>query len=296
MLRRFSLLSLCLLLAGLINVPQIASQSQKEPPLAFEVASVKVNKSGERESLVQYLPGGRFVARNTGVFQLVGEAFNIPGKRFGGGNNFLKTIDPRLINDRYDVDATAEKGSIPPGSAKVRNEKLRLMLQTLLADRFKLSIHLESNQQPVYALTVAKGGSKLQKAAITEEDCEKRATDRFDPGSCHTFQGGILPGLHGDAVNLTDLAEILTLWSDRAAVIDKTEVNGLYNIQTAGWADVSIVRPPQNDNEREAVRILTDPSRLTLFGVIEELGLKLEPQTAPVETLFVDHIEVPSEN
>jgi len=110
----------------------------------------------------------------------------------------------------------------------------------------------------------------------------------------------MIPGLYGDAVDLTDLAEVLTLWSDRVAVLDKTGLNGLYKIQTAGWLDPRANQPPLpspvTEPQTETQKLLADPNRPTLFAVIEELGLRLEPQTDRVETLFIDHIEVPSGN
>jgi uncharacterized protein (TIGR03435 family) len=202
------------------------------------------------------------------------------------------------MNNRYDIEAVAEKSAIPPGTpAKVRDEKLRLMLQTLLADRFKLVAHRELKQEPIYALVIAKGGPKLQKSAIAEKDCAEKPTDQADPASCHVFDGGMGRGVHGQVLDMSDLARALSPFADRP-VVNKTGLTGLYNIQTSGWADMrNITRPPaETEAQKAEAAAIADPSRPTMFIVMEQLGLKLEPQTGPIETLFIDHLEVPLEN
>lgn len=288
-------------LALLFAFYQVA-QSQTAQPLTFEVASVKGIKSVDPRVgfTAQFLPGGRFVAKNAPAPVLVGLAFDLCCQRLGAGDNLLKTVGPWLTNERFDVEAVAPKSAIPADSSKVEKEKLRLMLQTLLADRFKLAVHRELKDQPVYALVIAKGGPKLPKSSITEQDCAEKPSDPPDPNSCHVFRGGMIPGLNGAAVDLADLATTLSGWTDRGVVVDKTGLSGLYNIQTAGWMDQRNnqppLRPPENEAQREAQRFLLDPNRPTLFAVLEELGLKLEAQTVSAEFLFIDHIEPPSEN
>src|SRR5215475_8745871 len=122
------LVILALIASLVIDASQTTTSTSSGALLHFELASVKVNTSGDRAYVTQYLPGGRFVARNVPVGFLVLEAFNTTGQRLGG--NLPKTVDPRVLNQRYDIEATAERGLIPSDSAKVRDEKLRLMLQT----------------------------------------------------------------------------------------------------------------------------------------------------------------------
>jgi uncharacterized protein (TIGR03435 family) len=88
----------------------------------------------------------------------------------------------------YDIEAAPAPGSIPAGlPSNVRDEKHRFMLQTLLEDRFKLKMRRETKELPVYAVTVAKSGLKLEKAKIEEKDCAEPGT----PGvSCHSVMGG----------------------------------------------------------------------------------------------------------
>jgi uncharacterized protein (TIGR03435 family) len=269
----------------------------KAPASAFEVVSVKLNNSTDtRDVALQYLPGGRFVARGVPLFILIQEAYK--GERIAPSAEFQK-LDGSVIQRRYDVEAIAPAGAILSGTpSQARNEKLRQMLQGLLADRFKLKTHRESKQQPVYALVVAKNGPKLQASMLQEKECGNAATDLFDAGSCHMFAGGQGQGLHGPAVDMSDLAGFLVRFADKA-IVNRTGLNSLYNIQTVGWRPL-VSRPPRPDGGTESQRAedlaLADPNTPTLNDVLDGLGLKLETETATVETLFLDYIADPSQN
>jgi uncharacterized protein (TIGR03435 family) len=260
------------------------------------VASVKLNKSGQQQFGAQILPGGRYSTKNLPLGFIILNAFDTTPSRLADLQKLQKTIDPQIMDARYDIEAVAPNGAIPSdASMKVRIEKLRPMLQSLLADRFKLTFHTEIQERPVYALVVAKGGPKLQKAAVEEKDCPK--TDPPDLHSCHVQVGGMGGGIHGEAIDMSDLVRAIQGFSDRE-IIEKTGLAGLYNIQTDGWVDIRNTqrRPAETDSQRAEEVALADPSRPTLFAVMEGLGLKLEAQTAPIEILFIDHIELPSEN
>jgi uncharacterized protein (TIGR03435 family) len=280
--------------SGIVSVAA-RSQAQKTEKLSFEVASVKLNKSGQQGFGSQLLPGGRFSGKNMPLGFLILNAFDTTPNRMAD----LQKLE-KILNTHYDIEAVAGSGAIPAdASVKVRNEKIRLMLQSFLADRFKLAVHTEILERPVYALVVAKGGAKLQKAGIEEKDCANRATDPPDVHSCHVQIGGMGRGIHGEAIDMSDLVRGLQGFSDRP-VIEKTGLTGLYNIQTDGWVDIRNAqrpnRPAETDAQRAEDLALADPSRPTLFTVLDGLGLKLETQTASVEVLFIDHIELPSEN
>src|SRR5262249_54960236 len=144
---------------------------------------------------------------------------------------------------------------------KDRDEKMRLMLQTLLADRFQLKIRRETKELPVYAVTVAKNGPKLEKAKIEEKDCAEPGT----PGiSCHSLMGGRGRGLHGAAVSLTDVLEYVENWTDHP-LVDKTGIQGLYNVQTSGWLPMQPGPPPPAGAKGEDGSDLADvPTLFTL--------------------------------
>jgi uncharacterized protein (TIGR03435 family) len=255
-------------------------QTPTAPPV-FEAATVKINTSGDRTYGVQYLPGGRFSARNMPMGFLILEAYNVLPQQL--------TVDPgtdqKPFSARYDIEAVADKGVIPSdASLNVRKEKLRPMVQNLLIERFRLVVNHDFKDRPVYAIVIGKNGSKLQKAAAGEQDCAETATCQVSP----------VQGIHGKAFDLSRMARALSGFSDRP-ILDKTSLTGLYNIQTPGWADLRMLsqpgRPAETDAQKAEAAAVADPSRPTLFMVLDELGLKLEPQTVPVEILSIVHIE-----
>jgi hypothetical protein len=130
-----------------LGIPLQLLAQAKVPSLAFEVVSVRVNTQGQRRELsIQYLPGGRFSARAVPIPLLIGEAYDTA--RLDASPEFQKLDLSVIERGFYDIEAVAPINAIPPGtSAKVRNEKIREMLQTLLADRFKLRVHHEMKEQ-----------------------------------------------------------------------------------------------------------------------------------------------------
>jgi uncharacterized protein (TIGR03435 family) len=259
----------------------------------FEVASVKPNKSTDFRNmqLPQFLPGGKLVIRNVPLQMIVAAAYNLPfqSTRLTGGPEW-----ERASGDKYDIEATAEKGAIAPGiSTSDRNNQLRLMLQSLLEERFKLVIRGKPKEQPVYALVVAKGAPKLQKSKLQEKDCVEAPSD--SQLKCHSISGGQGRGIHGDAVDIADVALFVQNWTD-LPVVDKTGLKDLYNIQTDGWVPMR-QRPPAPDGTLQGGDAgLYDPDRQTLFDVFTELGLRMESRRAVVDMFVVEHVERPSEN
>jgi uncharacterized protein (TIGR03435 family) len=165
------------------------------------------------------------------------------------------------------------------------------MLRTLLADRFHLSIRRETKEMPVYELVAARNGPKLQGA---DQECAASVT------ACHAFSGNPTR-LSGSAVDMTDLALILSSYSERA-VLDKTGVQGLFDIKLhwnpfAGRAQPTEDVPRASGVEAREGRNPDLDSLPTLFTALEQqLGLKLESRRGPVETYVIDHVERPTEN
>jgi uncharacterized protein (TIGR03435 family) len=255
---------------AIVLLGSFALQASQPAPLAFEVVSVKVNKPGERRELaVQYLPGGRFSARAIPIPLLVAEAYDTA--RLNPGPEFRQKVDESVIErDLYDIEAIAPKDAIPPGSpAKVRNDKMREMLRTLLKERFKLRVHQETKEDSVYAVVAAKNGPKFDSAKI--EECADRPTNLFDPASCHS---------------MADLVKFATRVGrlDRP-VVDKTGLAGLYSMPSVDWA--AIINP--GTFRREGI----EPAQL-LSDILAGMGLKLDTQKATLDMLVVDYIETPT--
>jgi bla regulator protein BlaR1 len=274
---------------GILNAPAVRAQSDTAQHLAFEVTSVRLNKSSDfRNWGFDFLPGGRFKATNLPLDWVIAEAYHVPpwSVRISGGPEWIGS-------ERYDIEATAAPGAISQGlSVKAREDKMRLMLRTLLADRFKLAMRQESKDLPVYVVVVAKNGPKLQRAKIEEKDCPAGSTSEL---RCHVINGGMGRGMHGKAVEISDILSFVENWSDRP-MVDKTGLTGLFEVETDGWAPMRPrVRPPGEEPTAED-KAMADPIRPTLFTIFERLGLKMESQKAPVDVFAIDHVERPSEN
>src|SRR5262249_10789917 len=155
---------------------------------------------------------------------------------------------------------------------------MRAMLQTLLAERFHLKIRRESKELPVYAVVVAKGGPKLERAQVQEKDC---SDDPEHGVVCHQIAGGMGRGLHGKAGTVSDMGNFVSNWTDRP-VIDKTGIDGLFAVETEGWAPMRPIQPRPDGEPNPEAAALSDPTRPTLFMIFEKLGLRLETQKAPV--------------
>jgi bla regulator protein BlaR1 len=285
------LLALVLILAvaapvtiGLIGAP--AAQAQAKP-LAFEVASVKANNTQVRGMEVHLLPGGRFVAHNLPLRVIVTIAYDLPfqSNRLSGAPE----TEP-ILRQNYDIEATAEKGALPAGaSVKVREETIKSMVRTLLADRFKMTVRRDTKDTPVYAIVVAKNGPKLQPATIAEKDCPETATGRG--GGCHMLNGGQGRGLHAIAADVSDVALFVSNWTDRPT-IDRTGLTGLYEFNTTGWTSMQLREGVAGVGEDG----IPETDRPTLFMVMSQLGLRLDTQRAPVDFFVVTHVEKPVEN
>ena len=172
-----------------------------------------------------------------------------------------------IHDERYDIVAKAP--------ANATNDQIPHMLQTLLADRFKLITHRENRVLPVLALTLAKGGPKFGPVKGT----------RPGDGDFKIGRGR----LSGQAVTMLNLAEMLVGQVDRI-VIDKTGLIGGFDINLQ-WTP-AVTSAPENDREMPS-----DPNGPSLATALsEQLGLRLEATKASVPILVIDHVERPTAN
>jgi len=171
------------------------------------------------------------------------------------------TGGPRWIeSDHFDISARA------PGDTPPTEDQFRQMTQTLLADRFQLRIHRETREIPVYALVVSKNGPKLKDPDMNSRE----GWARGDNKGVHIVQS------HATMQRLADHL------SDTAGrpVIDKTGLAGLYAYKLDFGPDNSTA----------------DSDLPSMSTAVEQLGLRLESQKAPVEVLIIDSAQKPSEN
>ncbi len=264
-----------MLLACSFACAQTSLQSSNDANVAFEVVSIKPNTSGSPSSSTRTPGGGRFVGTNVSARRLVLIAYNLRGLQLSGGPGWLDS-------DRFDIDARAAE---PP----TRDSQLQ-MLRALLADRFKLVVHKETKEQPIYALVLARSDGKLgPKLKPSTLDCSAPAPQ---PGqsSCGTStninnEGGIM---NGGARSAEEIATTLASFVADRMVVDRTGLNGRFDFELR-WTPDNFQLPSP------AGAAVTDAP--SIFAALQEqLGLKLESQRGPVEFLVIDSIERPTPN
>jgi uncharacterized protein (TIGR03435 family) len=241
----------------------------------FAVATVKPADLSLRQQIdMRALPGGAVTATAVTLKFLISVAYQVQNVQISGGPSWIATAE-------FDVLAKPAEGEKP---------ELRAMLQALLEDRFKLSVHRETKQLSVYELKLAKPGAGLgRNLKISSEG--KCSADPPVPGTvpCGGFvrRQGYLTGRNAP---LSALCSPLSLILDRP-VLDKTGMSNAFDL-TLEWTPDSIGESARADVQPGAKSDL--PS---LFTALEEqLGLKLEGAKAPTEVLVVDHVETPSGN
>lgn len=250
-LRRLCLVSLTL--------PSVFGQSTAEP-LAFEVASVKPSPPDGSHVMGLY-PGGRFVATGATLRILIELAYRIQPYQHKGGPGWLDS-------DRFDVIAQAGRS--------VGNDEVDRMLQTLLADRFKLAMHQDPKLLPGFMLVVAKHGPKLKG--------QSQGPFAVRPGP---KMGRRIIG----PASMQQLAESLGRMLGRP-VVDKTGLPGHFDF-SLDWTPDNPPAPANQPDLPQAPGAFTDG---LLTALEDQLGLKLEPQKDLGTLYIIDHVERPSEN
>jgi bla regulator protein blaR1 len=272
------------LIIGLLNAPLSRAQSRAESKPAFEVASVKPSKD-RRGISIQMHPAGRLAVNGAPLPFLIAQAYEIQPFQISGGPTWT-------YSSAYDIEA---KSSGPVSPAQIK-----LMLQSLLEERFKLKMHREKRDMPVYELVVPKGGQELK---ITKND--KGSGEPIPPlqppigpdgkpmvqppGSVWQLNGQ----LQGKAIQLDEVAKTLSRILGRT-IIDKTGLTGAYDFSLK-WTPENIQANALNTANNSAPSAdLSEPSILT--AIQEQLGLKVEPSKDQGEFFIIDSVEKPSEN
>lgn len=260
-------------------VDNARAHSQSEPqnhqthalaPLSFDAASIVERDGHSPEDVIVgiKLSPGRLVDQCANLQALVSFAFNLPPLfQAQGLPNWASGGACGLGNhaNTYEVEAT-----MPPNTT---TDQARQMMQTLLAERFKLATHWEARNMSVFALVVGKDGFKLKPT-----DPNAPPTYATDTGPCPQDDPHchILPLSPGP---ISVLASFLGRFLGRP-VIDQSGVSGKYDISLR-WA---------GDNA-------DDPSLPSLPTALrEKFGLELKSETAPINLLVIDHVEKPSPN
>ena len=268
---------------------QALSNGAQQPPLAFETASVKPNKSGDEERFTRVDPGGGLTVVNMQLRELITWAYQIQSFQLEGGPGWI-------ASDRFDILAKPEREVPSTGEQDPR----RMMLRTLLADRFKLVMHKETKELPIFDLVLArqdgKLGPQLRPAAV---DCAARAAAARagtpppssgppGPGFCGTTMNPV--SVRGGGATMAMLASLLERAAKRL-VIDRTGLKGNWDLEVNYTPDRSQLPPGVE------LPSSIDPNGPSLFTALEEqLGLKLRPARGPVEVLVINSVQQPTPN
>ncbi len=271
------------------------SQSAAEAPLAFEVASIKPAALLNASRCGYRMEGGpgtsdpvRFAFHNISLAALVRFAYL---GQVRACQTYVLSAPGWLESQGFEIAA-----KLPPGTTW---PQVRTMLQTLLAERFKLAVHSESKTISGYTLVVGKNGPKfkesVENAASTSDSAgsppvnrPKATVDREGfpvpppPGSWIITRNGHTR-MQQSKIDTATLARQLANQLGRP-VTDATALEGTYDFTLSWTADSAVT----NDS---------DPAPDLFAAVEQQLGLRLEPSKTSIEVIVVDHVEkVPIEN
>jgi uncharacterized protein (TIGR03435 family) len=291
-------LILILFAAGAVAVA--AAQQPAPPPAAsasqaFEVATIKANKSGDFGQFIRRMPGGRITATNMALRPLITLSYQLAQFQLVGGPAWMTT-------DHFDIVAKMEGDPppVPPGSGP---DPMLLSLQALLADRFKLKVHRETREMDIYALVMAKpGGGPGPALKPSRTDCAAMAAARRNqppqgpppmPPPTGVIPCGIMGGpgsIRFGGFPISQLTQMLGNQTGRM-VVDRTGLTGNWEFELT-FAAEQRGQPPPGANIPAP-----DPDAPSIYTAIQEqLGLKLESTKGPVEVLVVDSAEHPTDD
>jgi len=277
------------------QTPESASRPQ------FDVASIKPSVPREVPSPYQRSYGnsgpGQYLARNTPLQLIVAQAYDIRAAYIFGGPAWVSS-------DGYEIlartETSAEEARSTRNGTQPMFDRDRLRLQVLLEARFSLKVHRETRQLPIFAVTIAKGGPKVQPANCITFDPNRAAVlrpDQFRPAYCGlapSEQNGLSFKVTASGVTMTHLLLSLSNFSARP-FIDRTGYTPTFNA-TVEWY-VEPIQSPGSLVGTDKSSPPAEPLGHSLVAALQEqLGLKLKSTKGPIEVLVIDKVERPSAN
>jgi uncharacterized protein (TIGR03435 family) len=276
------------------------SVAAQGPRPSFEVASVKPNKGGDNRVMISGRPGGGLAMTNMPLRGIINFAYDL--------QDFQLVDAPDWIaNERFDIIAKASVDAPATPSPAAQQAQTRLMMQSLLEERFKLTAHRDKRPLPIYNLVLARADGKPgpQLRPSTADCGGDRSARGASPGG---RRGGPPPGppptddrptcgmfmspgrITAGATPLSQLISPLSMFV-RRVVVDRTDLKGGFDIDLVWTPDQMPSGPPPPGVTMPAI----DPNGPSIFTALQEqLGLKLESQTGPVDVLVVDHVDRPT--
>ncbi len=249
------------LLLALWTLSGIAGAQEKT--VKFEVASVREHEGGVRELGGFSSFGNRVEYRGFGIAMLILEAWNGQGDVVASPDlpssvRIYPMMDVGRSAGVYEIVALAPEGTTPT------RDEFRVMLQGLLADRFKVAIHREKREKSVLILS-AEGKSQL-KVSAGEGTCQREMS--------RTPQGQKLVAKH------CPIATLISYLLVNGSMYDETGLTGFYDFE------ITSALPRQSN----------DPQAISPYSAVKELGLKLEEKKRMIDTIVIDRAEKPGEN
>lgn len=317
------------LFAATLAFAQTPAQVPEKAPLEFEVASVKVagplNPAAIREGkmhLGMKVDGAICDIGALSLRDLIRTAYGVKDYQIAGADALGNPLDAQ----RYDIQAT-----LPAGATE---KDVPQMLQALLAERFKLAIHRETRDLPVYALIVGKDGPKLKEAApeppapsdaapkpgeqvIGVGKDQIRVSGNMRDGKGITVNAGPMGRMHvsmadgkihleAERMTMAAFADTATGFAGRP-VVDMTGLKGEYQVTldlsledlrgAVQGAGLPIPGATVSLGSASGQLGASEPSGSSIFTSVQKMGLKLDARKAPIPFIVIDHFEkTPTEN
>lgn len=237
----------------------------------FEVASIKPTPPGAGGRWIRMLSTNEFAAKNHAVKTLIAAAYDLSPQAILGGPAWVES-------DHYDIAART------PGGVRPSLDEQMSMLRKLLADRFGLAVHREPKEMRVYALTVARGGSKLKESTLSPD-----ASPQGPPPLIFVVSPKLVK-LPGRYATIAEFASVLQRAALESPVLDRSGLSGRYDFDLEFTPDETVFGGALGKGTDDS----TEPD---LFSAIQQqMGLRLEATKGPVQALVIDHVERPSAN
>jgi bla regulator protein blaR1 len=294
---RQMVLGVCLAMSVAIvaaQEPGTQSQPSASASPTFEVATVKQNKSGERGGGIRRLPGGRVTVTNMPARGLITFAYQLGQYQLIGGPSWLD-------NDRFDITAKMEGNPEWEGPGSGKADPIMLAMRALLAERFKLKLHIESRELDAFALVMLKPGVPGAALKPSTTDCkalaERLRQGQAPPGPPQPVNGIVPCSIMGrigqisfDGFPMSQAAGMLVGQAGRP-VVDRTGLTG-------NWQFVVTFAQEQRGPLPPGVELPPpDPNAPSFFTALQEqLGLKLESTKAPFDVTVIDAVERPTDD
>jgi uncharacterized protein (TIGR03435 family) len=274
------------------NPPAVVTKLPPPPPAVFEVADIKPSAPGAPQGGGGFMPGGRLDLRAIPMRPLVYFAFDITGDEMVSGA-------PKWFDDaKFDIVAKASTETGPSGDPQIDDDDLRIMLRSLLEERFKMKTHFEDRPVTAYNLVAVK--PKLQKAdPVNRTGCKEGpgATGK-DPRDATPILSRLITCQNMSMAQLADRLQSLASGYIHTPVLDMTGLDGSYDF-TISFSGIGLLRNGGRGGDGGAPGgsgagiSASDPSgAVSLFDAMtKQLGLKLEEKKRVVPVLIFDHME-----